>query len=211
MTQYNRTAVVIDILKKYEKKLLDLKQVASVCCVSVKRVNRWIEKRKLKVNLHDNEIKVASSDLIDFLIQYNMPIPEIILPAKSKKILFIFSCEPVEYIYVKFLIKFFQKLKEETGYICDYSSYGKDAEYKVLTFIPDLLITDTVNAYKDALSLNEFSKNIGRCKILSIIDKNMKKQELEKLQLSGAEAVVARSIDINDLVDQINGLCGKIA
>ena len=95
------------ILKKNEIVSLDIEQVASVCCVSVARVDRWIDVRGLRVSGQGECRNILSSDLVDFLVQYNMPIPEIILPAQAKKILFVFKNETLEFIYVKFLIEFF--------------------------------------------------------------------------------------------------------
>jgi hypothetical protein len=149
---------------------------------------------------------VASSDLVDFLVQYNMPIPETILPAKAKKILFVFASETLEFIYVKFLIKFFYQLRQDANFICDYVSYGKDAEYKLMTFMPDLLVTDTISAYPEAIRLNTFSRSVGRYKILSIIDKDMEPQDIKNIKSSGADAVATRCIEISDLVEQVNGL-----
>ena len=194
------------LLKRNEIISLDIEQVASVCCVSEARVHRWIETRGLKVRVQDENSNIASSDLVDFLVQYNMPIPGIILPAKAKKILFVFASETLEFIYVNFLIKFFHKLKKDANFICDYIAYGKDAEYKLMTFVPDLLVTDTISAYPEAIKLNNYSREMGGNKILSIIDKNMNDQNINNIKLSGAEAVVTRCIDINDLVEQVNGL-----
>ncbi|MBA3007221.1 MAG: hypothetical protein KKB91_09630 [Proteobacteria bacterium] len=194
------------ILKKNEIVSLDIEQVASVCCVSVARVDRWIDVRGLRVSGQGECRNILSSDLVDFLVQYNMPIPEIILPAQAKKILFVFKNETLEFIYVKFLIKFFQKLKTEANFICDYISYGKDAEYKLMTFHPDLLVTDTISAYQEAIHLNKYFKRMGRNKILSIIDKGMESKDIKKINSSGADAVATRGIDINELVEQVNVL-----
>ncbi|MBW6521496.1 MAG: hypothetical protein K0A99_10915 [Desulfoarculaceae bacterium] len=194
------------LLKRHEIVSLDIEQVASVCCVSEARVHRWVETRGLRLTVQDENGKITSSDLVDFLVQYNMPIPEIILPAKAKKILFVFASETLEFIYVKFLIKFFQQLKKDANFICDYIAYGKDAEYKLMTFVPDLLVTDTISAYSETIKLNKYAKKIGDNKILSIIDKGMESQDIKNIKSSGADAVVTRCIEINDLVEQVNGL-----
>jgi len=194
------------LLKEKEVVSLDIEQVASLCCVSEARVHRWIETRGLKVNVQDESSNITSSDLVDFLVQYNMPIPGIILPAKAKKILFVFASETLEFIYVNFLIKFFNKLKKDANFICDYIAYGKDAEYKLMTFVPDLLVTDTISAYPEAIKLNNYFRDMGGNKILSIIDRGMTDQDRKNIKLSGADAVVTRCIDINTLVEQVNGL-----
>ena len=151
--------MTLEMFEKQGVTSLDIKQVASVCCVSVDRVHLWIKKRGLKATLHENNYHVVGSDLVDFLVQYNTPIPGVILPAQAKKILFVFSKETLEFIYVKFLTNFFRKLKNDADFVCDFVSYGKDAKYKLMTFLPDLLVTDTTSTCSEAIKLNEFSKN----------------------------------------------------
>lgn len=185
---------------------LDIEQVAMVCCVSPSRVHRWIEARGLRVTRQDASLFVESSDLIDFLVQYNMPIPKTILPIQSKKILFVFASETLEVIYVKFLMKFFCKLKEEANFICDSAPYGKEAEYRVMTFVPDLLVTDTVSACSEAIRMNRFFKKMCGAKVVSIVDQNMVEGEVRAVRLSGADAVVPRTIEINTLVQQMHAL-----
>lgn len=198
--------MAIQLLKKHEIIFLGIEQVASVCCVSEARVHRWIETKGLKASGQGENINILSSDLVDFLVQYNMPIPQVILPAEAKKILFVFASETLEFIYVTFLIKFFHKLKNDANFICDCVAYGKDAELKLMTFVPDLLVTDTVSACTEAIKLNTYSKEIGGNKILSIIDQGMDQEDIHKIQCSGAEAVVTRRIEINALVEQVNAL-----
>jgi DNA-binding response OmpR family regulator len=85
-------------------------------------------------------------------------------------------------------------------------AYGKDAELKLMTFVPDLLVTDTVSAYAEAIKLNTYSRKIGGNKILSIINQGMDHEDVQKIKDSGAEAVVTRHIEINALVEQVNAL-----
>ena len=198
--------MTLEMFEKYGDTSLDIKQVASICCVSVDRVHLWIKKRGLKAAVHDNSQHIASSDLVDFLVQYNTPIPGVILPAQAKKILFVFSKETLEFIYVKFLTNFFRKLKTDADFICDFVSYGNDAKYKLMTFLPDLLVTDATTTCFEAIKLNEFSKKFFNNKILTIIDNSADDNNIKKIELSDVDAVVTRSMDIKDLVLQINNL-----
>lgn len=202
----HQSGTMFRTVKENEKTPLDLEQVASVCCVSTNRVKRWIEKRGLKALSHNDVMEIQGDDLVDFLVQYNMPIPESILPLKAKKILFIFSAETLEYIYVTFLINFFHKLRKEENFISDSVSYGKNAEYKILTFTPDLIITDTIGDFDNAIDVINFARNIGEIKLLSIIDKNADEKIKQKIMSAGADAVVSRCIDINELVEQAHSL-----
>lgn len=195
-----------EIFKNFEEKILGIEQVANLCCVSVERVKKWIEGGLLKSSPGLEFGQTRREDLVSFLMQYNKPIPDSILPVKAKKILFIFSSETLGYIYVSFLINFFNKLKTEGNYISDYISYGKNANYKILTFDPDLIINDTIGAFDDSLKVITYAKNICDKKILAIVEKKETIENIDKVKLAGADGVVERSIDINELIDHIRKL-----
>jgi len=192
-------------IKNNKLEIVTLKQVASLCCVSEDRVIKWIEKRGLKPLTKESE-QVYCQDLIDFLVQYNMPIPASILPAEAKKILFIFSSQILKYIYVTFLVHFFQKLRTEENFISDTVCYDRKAKYKILTFAPDLIVTYTISAHDNALQLIRFAKKTGGCRVLSIVEKNISRENIAHIKAAGADAVVARCININELVETINSL-----
>lgn len=195
-----------EIFNNYEAKAIGIDQVANLCCVSVDRVRSWIERGLLKSSLSMEFEKTRREDLVDFLVQYNMPIPDSILPVKAKKILFIFSSETLAYIYVSFLINFFRRLKKEENFISDYVSYGKNTKYKILTFMPDLIITDTIGAFDESLEVINFAKNVGGEKLLSIVKKKESSENIEKIKRAGADGVVERCIDINELIVHIRKL-----
>ncbi|MBW1751344.1 MAG: hypothetical protein JRJ37_11770 [Deltaproteobacteria bacterium] len=161
--------------------VVTLKQVASLCCVSEDRVKKWVNKRGLKPLTSESE-QVYCQDLIDFLVQYNMPIPASILPAEAKKILFIFSSETLKYIYVTFLVHFFQKLRTEENFISDTVCYDQQAKYKILTFAPDLIVTYTISAHDNALQLIRFAKKNGGCRVLSIVEKNISRENKTEIR-----------------------------
>ena len=195
-----------EIFNNYEAKAIGIDQVANLCCVSVDRVRSWIERGLLKSSLSLEFEKTRREDLVDFLVQYNMPIPDSILPVKAKKILFIFSSETLAYIYVSFLINFFRRLKKEENFISDYVSYGKNTKYKILTFMPDLIITDTIGAFDESLEVINFAKNVGGEKLLSIVKKKESSENIEKIKRAGADGVVERCLDINELIVHIRKL-----
>ncbi len=192
-------------IKNNKLEIVTFEQVASLCCVSEDRVKKWVDKRGLKSLTKESE-QVYRHDLVDFLVQYNMPIPPSILPVEAKKILFIFSSETLKYIYVTFLVHFFQKLRTEENFISDTVCYDQKAKYKILTFSPDLIVTYTISAYDNALQLIRFAKKTGGCRVLSIVEKNISKENMAQIKTAGADAVVERCIHINELVEKIHSL-----
>lgn len=191
--------------KKSEFELLDFEQVAALCCVSQERVKKWVEKRCLE-SLPTKSGQVRSDRLVDFLVQYNMTIPASILPVEAKKILFVFSSETLGYIYVTFLTHIFEKLREEENFISDTICYDQKVKYKILTFVPDLIIVDTIGAHEKALQLIDFSKKIGDARVLAIIEKDLSAKKIAQIKAANADGVVTRSIKINELVGTIHTL-----
>jgi len=125
---------------------------------------------------------------------------------RRKKILFIFSSQILKYIYVSFLVHFFQKLRTEENFISDTVCYDRKAKYKILTFAPDLIVTYTISAHDNALQLIRFAKKTGGCRVLSIVEKNISRENIAHIKAAGSDAVVARCININELVEKINSL-----
>jgi len=197
--------MTVENKKNSELEILNFEQVATLCCVSKDRVKKWVEKRCLKSLAKKNE-QVRCDDLVDFLVQYNMTIPASILPVEAKKILFVFSSETLGYIYVTFLKHFFEKLREEEKFISDTICYNMKVKYKILTFVPDLIIADTIGAHDKALQLINFAKKTGEFKILAIIEKNLSEKKIGQIRAAKADAVVTRSIKINELVETIHTL-----
>jgi len=192
-------------IKNNKLEIVTFEQVALLCCVSEDRVKKWINKRGLKPLAKESE-QVYCQDLIDFLVRHNMPIPASILPAEAKKILFIFSRRILKYIYVTFLVHLFQKLRTEDNFISDTVCYDRKAKYKILTFAPDLIVTYTTSAHDNALELIRFAKKIGGCRVLSIVENNISGENIAHIKAAGADAVVERCININELVKKIHSL-----
>lgn len=184
---------------------LAFEQVASLCCVSESKVKKWVKERGLPT-ITINPEQVYCNDLVDFLVQYNMPIPTSILPIKAKKILFVFSRETLGYIYITFLEKFFQKLRIEENFISDTVCYEQKVRYKILTFSPDLIVIDTIETFNKSLQLIKFAKNTSGCPILSIVGNHLSTDKAIQINAAGADAVVARSVNMEVLIEKIHSL-----
>jgi excisionase family DNA binding protein len=119
---------------------LRIEQVALLCGVSVSRVHSWIEKSGLKFIFSGEERKVQREDLVGFLMHYNMPIPGGILPMNARKILFICPEKRGRKAGNEFFRLFSEQFCRNANCLIDSVTFGKGAEYKILTFRPDLIL-----------------------------------------------------------------------
>jgi len=189
---------------------LSMEQVAAICGVSQERVRRWIDKKSLLAKRAEGcGLLVRRDDLIDFLVQHNIPIPEAILPFTAKKILFVLSQEAMEDIFMQFVMRFFERLKKEANFIVDYASYGTSLKMKMIVFRPDLVVFGVSGEGKAAATASSLIKNnegYSSVKIIAITKKDVTENISNYLLSNGVDAIIPRSIELKSLVEKIKNL-----
>lgn len=183
---------------------LKIEQVALLCGVSIARVRNWIEKNGLKVITTAGCQKVRQKDLVSFLIQYNMPIPKGILPVNAKKVLLIYSDERYRKAGVEFLEMLSLNIGKQVHCFTDVVVYGKGAEYKILTFVPDLILVDTRNAWEEALAIIRFAKSIGGMRAVALVRRNLAEAKRAQILQAGAHAVIERKSGWDEMLGCLN-------
>ena len=183
---------------------LKIEQVAVLCSVSVSRVHNWIEKNGLKVFASGESRRVRQQDLVNFLIQYNMPIPKGILPVNAKKVLLVYSDRRGRKAGLKFLQMLSEKIGRQAHCFADSVVYGKGAEYKILTFVPDLILADTMNAWEEALAVIRFAGSIGGMRAVALVRRNLAGLKRAQMFRAGAHAVIERNSGWNELLGCLN-------
>ncbi len=172
---------------------LKVEQVALLCGVSVARVDSWIEKNGLKFIVSRGERKVRQEDLVGFLMLYNMPIPGGILPINARKVLFVCSAKRGRKAAHEFFKLFSEQFGVKANCFLDCVAFGKGAEYKILTFLPDLILADAVNGDEEALKVIHFVKSIGGMRAVALVRRNLAKAKRERMLAAGAHAVMERN------------------
>lgn len=172
---------------------LTIEQVAILCGVSVSRVGNWIEKSGLKVVDRNDNRKVRQEDLVEFLLHYNMPIPKGILPVNARKMLLVYSAGRGRGAVYSFLKTLSEKMGSKFRNITDSITYGKSAEYKILNFVPDLVLIDAVHADDEAQSVVRFVRSIGGMRSIVLVRRNMPVARRAELLRNGAHAVIERN------------------
>jgi hypothetical protein len=190
--------------EKKESPALNIEQVAMLCGVSIARVRNWIEKNGLKVITSAGCQKVRQKDLVSFLIQYNMPIPKGILPVNAKKILLIYSDERCRKAGVEFLQMLSNNIGKQVHCFTDVVVYGKSAEYKILTFVPDLILADTRNSWAEALGIIRFAKSIGGMRTVALVRANLAEAKRAQILQIGAHAVIERKAGWDEILGCLN-------
>jgi len=189
---------------------LRIEQVALLCGVSVARVGSWIEKNGLKFIVSRGERKLRQEDLVGFLMHYNMPIPGGILPMNARKILFICPDKRGKKAGNKFFRLFSAQFCQKANCFIDSVTFGKGAEYKILTFLPDLILADAVNGDKEALDVIRFVKSIGGMRAVALVRRNLARVKRERMFAAGAHAVVERNSAWDELLACFNGVFNSL-
>lgn len=192
--------------------LLSLEQISNYCGTPIKRINNWVESRRLKVaRVEGNVKKVRIDELIDFLVRHNMQIPDSVIPIKVRKILFVFAEDLImDEIVLKFLMKFFERLKKEANLIIDYCSYGSMAKMKLLVFKPDLVILDvgSTDASCELCHLVKSSDEFEGIKVAAIVESSKINEGLKNRLC--VDALLPRCVDIKSLMENINEIFDKV-
>ncbi len=191
-------------IEKSATPALKIEQIATLCSVSVSRVRNWIEKNGLKALTSAGGQKVAQQDLVSFLIHYNMPIPKGILPVNAKKVLLVYSDKRGGKAGLQFLQMLSLKLGRQAYCLTDSTAYGKGAEYKILTFVPDLILADTMNAWEEALAVIRFALSVGGMRAVALVRRNLAGTKKAQLYRTGAHAVIERNSGWNELLGCLN-------
>ncbi len=189
---------------------LKIEQVALLCGVSVARVDNWIEKNGLKFIVARGERKVPQEDLVGFLMHYNMPIPGGILPINARKVLFVCSAHRGKKAGQEFFKLFSEQFCLNTNCFMDSVAFGKGAEYKILTFLPDLILVDAVNGDEEALNVIRFVKSIGGMRTVALVRRNLAWEKRERMLVAGAHAVMERNSDWEELLGCFNRVLNSL-
>lgn len=187
---------------------LSLEEVASLGGVSLARVRSWIKKKVLRAEQVEGiGLRVHTADMIDFLVRYNMAIPESIVPLNAKKILFVHGDGADTRSFMQFLINFLIELKKgKREFIIDHISYGSEAKMKMMVLRPDLIILDMTGSDKDALAFSSLIKEIeyfSSVKLIGMTDGALPEELTAIIKKCGIEEVEPVSVAIEPFTRRV--------
>ncbi|MDE2027132.1 MAG: response regulator [Candidatus Omnitrophica bacterium] len=157
-----------------ERKALTTYEVARYCHVTPRTANQWINEGKLKAyRTPGKHSRVEVKDFLDFLAQYNMPVPDELMSSREirKRILIVDDDRGIVDSIRRFLVR-------EKVYAIEIAYDGFEAGQKFTAFKPDLVILDIkmpgLNGYEvcSRLRTNPQNKNVSILLISGITDQS---------------------------------------
>ncbi|BBB30402.1 response regulator [Neptunomonas japonica] len=184
-------------------KTLTTGEIAKFCDVNLRTAIRWIERGALKgyklPGRGNNRVK--EEDFIAFLKEHGMPVPIEFQRQDSRKVLIVDDELPIA--------KAIQRILVRAGYETSIAIDGFRAGSKLLTDMPALMTLDLsmpgLDGY-DVLAYVRSTKEISNIKIIVI--SALDDQSLKKALICGADAVLSKPFDNEQLLTTIEGLLG---
>jgi excisionase family DNA binding protein len=183
-------------------KTLSTGEIAKLCDVNLRTVIRWIERGALKgfklPGRGNNRVRVE--DFLAFLVEHEIPIPAE-LQEDSRKVLVV-DDEPA-------IARALQRVLRKHGLVAEVAADGFQAGTKLMKDRPLLVTLDLsmpgLSGY-DVLSFVRETPEIASTKILVI--SALGGEALQKAIDLGADAILNKPFDNQELVEVINKLVG---
>lgn len=182
------------------EKIYTTYQIGKFCQVNIRTVIRWIETGKLKAySTPGGHRRVKWSDLITFLTQNRMPIPQELEEAKRKKILVVDD----DLDFLDIVTKMLQGIPDAE---IRTTSSGFDAGVLVAEWLPDLILLDFIMPDLDGFEVTRKIKSNPRLKkipiiaVTSITDPG----ELEKVKNSGVDTLATKPIESTSFLKKVD-------
>ena len=183
-------------------KTLSTGEIAKLCDVNLRTVIRWIERGALKgfklPGRGNNRVRVE--DFLAFLVEHEIPIPAE-LQEDSRKVLVV-DDEPA-------IARALQRVLRKHGLVAEVAADGFQAGTKLMKDRPFLVTLDLsmpgLSGY-DVLSFVRETPEIASTKILVI--SALGGEALQKAIDLGADAILNKPFDNQELVEVINKLVG---
>jgi len=190
------------VAKSFNKRNLTTGDIAKLCGVNFRTVIRWIQRGHLKAfqlpGRGDNRVQVA--DFIEFLNENNMPIPEELQPSKTR-VLIVESDEKVA--------SSMEQALQRAGYETRLATDGFSAGALLGSFRPSVMTVDVGMKGIDgarAIRLMREDSRLALSKVIAVTAARTSRKKQEQLRAAGADGVLNRPLNNEDLVRTITDL-----
>jgi two-component system response regulator VicR len=184
------------------EKIYTTYQIGKFCQVNIRTVIRWIETGKLKAySTPGGHRRVKWSDLINFLNQNKMPIPQELEEARKKKILVVDRD-------VDFLSNSSKILASIPDTDTKTTNSGFDAGMIIAEWLPDLVLMDFSLPGLNGFEVTRKMKENPRLKRIPVVavTPSTDPNELEKMKRSGVDSVITKPIEGESFIKKVNRL-----
>ena len=178
-------------------------QVAKHCGVNYRTVIRWIERGEMKAyqlpGRGDNRIEVE--DLIAFLRKNQMPIPLELSGGLSKVLLVENDRTQAQTL---------SQALSSAGFEVQVASYGFHAGAQIDSYRPALIVFDLQTPGLGGIEALHYLRDNSRTKHLKVLlIADTANEDQHALIDAGANAVIQKPFQPQDLVNKVTGLVGK--
>lgn len=187
-----------------KKEPLTTGEIAKYCHVTHRGVLKWVESGKLKAyRTPGKHSRVSVEDFVNFLKEYNMPVPLELQPASVlKKVLIVDDDRGIVYSLRRILMM-------ENKYNIEIAFDGFEAGKKFIAFQPDLIILDihmpSMDGYQVYTNVRNHPNNNTKVLIISGIDEP---KEIQKIKDLGADGFLQKPFSNEVLKEQIKQVLG---
>lgn len=180
-------------------------EIADLCHVHLRTVLQWIHDGKLKAyRTPGNHSRVQVADFVDFLKQYNMPIPENFLERGNSRKILIVDDDANMVSCLKRILKRINNFEIDVAYD------GFEAGIKLLLFKPDLVILDMKMPGMNGYEVAQKVKRSPNCVHTFIIAVSAYFEEGDKKRLFdlGVDACIDKPFNADAILEKVQNLMG---
>jgi two-component system, OmpR family, response regulator VicR len=185
-----------------EKPSLTTGEIADYCGVNFRTVIRWIKRGHLKAyqlpGRGDNRVEIRG--FVNFLRENNMPIPDD-FRKYSMRVLIVDDDTS--------MAKNIQRVLHRAGFETEIALDGFQAGTLAESFTPSLMTLDLKMPGLSGLEVIRFARGKDNLKHIKIaVVSAMPQQDLDEALKAGADCVIEKPFNNDDLVDKVSELMG---
>ncbi len=181
-----------------KKQVLTSGEAAKICGVNFRTILRWVEKGILKAHKLPGrgDTRIQIEDLVDFLNQNNMPIPDELVP--KNKVLIV-DDDPS-------MTATIQRIVKREGFETLIANNGFEAGTALTTFQPHIVTLDLKMPGVDGFQVIKHMRETLKVKTQILVISAASKQDLQKAVTCGANQAIAKPFDNEELLSIIKSL-----
>lgn len=155
------------------KKLLSLHEVAAACGTTSSKMRKWLSNRT-PASGQTPEEPVDASEVISFLVRNSLPVPSLLLPPETRKILFVAAHEYEFLNHAEQFDAICRYFSEHCNVLVETSTPGKPADLAIVTFSPDVVVLILSSLDQAVANTLFFISNLQPLETILLVDDGIK-------------------------------------